>query len=181
MRIAIDIDGVIANLLKEAIRTWGAPRVPYAYSLEEMFPMVPAKEIDKWIQEPLTYRHLEPIDGAKEAVDALSGSGWRVFYVTHRPLTTKVETLTWLRSYGFDAPVRHTDKVDFVQGFDVAVEDCLSIAIQLSGICKTYLMDWSYNSGPCGDAVRVHSWGEILDDLGVKCAKYRSGGGRPTH
>jgi len=174
MRIAIDIDGVVANLLKEAIRTWGAPRVPYAYSLEEMYPMVPAEEIDKWISEPLTYRHLEPIDGAKASIDALSVSGWRVFFVTHRPLTTAVETRCWLDAYGFRWPVYHTDKIRFITHCDVAVEDCLSLAIKLSQERRTYLMDWPYNSGPCGDAIRVFSWNDIIKDLGVSSADYLS-------
>jgi len=182
MKIAVDIDGCCANLLDEAIKTWGKPRVPYSYSLEEMFPMVPEPEIIKWVENPLTYRCLEPVQYAKETLFSLAGSGWEITYLTFRPLDVQIETAIWLDANDFpDADVVCAeDKAKQLMNdpHDAVVEDSLKTALSLTEVCdNVYLIDWPYNRGACDDVIRVKGWKDILGDL---CGKYSSGGSRLT-
>lgn len=174
MLIAVDIDGVCADLLEEAIRTWGTPLVPYAYSLEEMFPMVPEREIEKWVSSPLTYQNLSPIEQAKESLVSLKKSGWHIVYATYRPFY--IETNTWLNANGFPAAdiVHATDKRDCVEECDVVVEDNLDTAVSLTEVCdNVFLVDWPYNQGPTEDAIRVRGWKDILEMLNGKFGSMR--------
>lgn len=174
MRVAIDIDGCCANLLDGAIEMWGEPRVPYSYSLEEMFPMVPTIDIINWVSSPSTYRHLAPINQAAESLSLLKKDKIKITYVTSRPFNIRIETAIWLERNSFpNAEIIHTqDKANQVRGWDVAVEDSLSTALKMSKVCNTVvLMDWPYNQGACDSVVRVSDWEEII---GVIYAKYSS-------
>lgn len=183
MKIAVDIDGCCANLLAEAVRTWGEPRVPYSYSLEEMFPMVPESEIHRWVANPLTYRKLVPLADSRESLFALVDSGYEITYVTARPLNIQIETAIWLDANDFpDADIIHAqDKAKQLKNdpHDAVVEDSLKTALSLTDVCDTvYLIDWPYNQGGCDGVIRMNGWKEIMESLS---GKFGGGSLRSAH
>lgn len=167
MRVALDIDGVLANILQEIRRMWGTPRVPSAYSIEEMYPHIPVYEIQDWVHSPVSYRHLIPVPGAQAGVAALMNKH-DVILVTSRPVFTTRETEAWLARNKFPPTLRvvyttahYKDLIASLEGVHMFVEDRLDTANRLAEVCTCYLFDWPYNKGP-SRAIRVSGWEELI-------------------
>jgi len=169
-RIACDIDGVVADFLAGAVKYWGEPQIPVAYSLEEMFPNVPEKELLTWIGLSSTYTELPLVEGAVGAIAQLRRR-YNIIFLTSRPPFTEGVTQSWLARHGLRGHglVITYDKLAVIEqrGIQIAVEDRLETARVLAGTCqRVFLMDQPYNSGPCGRAMRVNGWNEIVNLLG---------------
>jgi hypothetical protein len=177
-RIYVDLDGVVTNFWEAAQKAFGAPLTP-RYSLEETFPHIDDDHIAYWIDSPKTYLDLTPVPGAIDGIQALRHFGWRVKFVTSRPLNTSLVTESWLKRRGLitsTTQVVHVNKDEFIpnQGasFSAAVEDHLEHARLLAEFCDcTYLFNWPYNYGPAGKAMRIGDseartwWPELLEEL----------------
>lgn len=176
-KLICDIDGVAANFLAEAIRTWGDPLIPNTWSLEEMFPQVSDEQIAQFINQETTYLRLKPIEGAREGLQVLTNAGWHIVFVTSRPKHLVGITTAWLIQHGFSTaqtPVIFTNKVDIAlaRKAKAAIEDHIETARALAQVCpRVFLMDRPYNFGPCGRATRItgetdwEKWAEIVQLL----------------
>lgn len=160
-KLICDIDGVCADFLAEAIRTWGDPPIPSTWSLEEMFPQVSDEQIAQFLNQETTYLRLAPVEGAREGLQVLKNAGWNVTFVTSRPKHLTGITTAWLIQHGFSTkktPVIFTDKVGLAlaRKAKAAIEDNTDTARALAQVCpRVFLMDRPYNFGPCGKAMRV--------------------------
>jgi len=169
-RIACDIDGVVANFLAGAVEYWGEPQIPVAYSLEEMFPHIPEEDLGTWVDLPSTYVDLPLVDGAREGISRLR-EAYSITFVTSRPEFVEDATVEWLEKQGLLGLrlIVAWDKAAVIEqyGFSVAIEDDLEMARRLAQFCpRVFLLNWPYNSGPCGRAMRVNDWEEIVTILG---------------
>jgi len=172
-RIAVDIDGVVADILSTAIEYFGEPRQKGTYSFFEMFPMVPENEINQWLYLPSTYKRMPVIEGAREGILALEEMGWDVFYVTSRPSCASAATRGWL--YRNDLAVEHcpihsVDKVGTCKrkGLLTSVEDNLALARNLKkeACSQVFLINHEYNAGATGGVIRVKGWCDLIERLG---------------
>jgi uncharacterized HAD superfamily protein len=172
--LACDIDGCVANFYERVIESWGNPRIPQAYSLEEMYPHISDEQIEDFIISPDAYTDLNPVEGALEAIISLRENDWRIQFITKRPEHLELETDDWLYDHGFidigyDLPLLFVeDKLwQFKDGkYGAMVEDNLAQARGIARLCpRVFLLDMPYNNGPTGKAVRVEEWQEIVDEL----------------
>ena len=165
-RIALDIDGVVADILTGINGRFGEAQNPSEYRMEQMYPSVPEEDIVAFVSDPITYLRLEPIEGAREGFRALCAAGHQPVYITHRPVSSTDVTDLWLASHEMSAPVFYADdKALYCQtlGVEVAVDDSYDIAVSLSHSCKYVLLyNQVYNKGPNNGFVRVHSWEALV-------------------
>ena len=112
--IALDIDGVVANLL---------PVWVYQYNLE-YYDKLDYREINKWdlvhfvkescgkniykyIADPTIYNYVLPVSGAEHGVERLRDMNFRIVFVTSSPNGCSGRKYRWLNEKGFN--VKATD------------------------------------------------------------------------
>jgi len=172
--LACDIDGCVADFYQRVIEYWGEPRIPQAYSLEEMYPYISDEQIEDFVISPNAYVDLNPVEGALKAITDLRKYGWRIQFITKRPALLAVETDDWLYdngfiSIGYEIPLLFVENktAPFESGvYGAMVEDNLEQARGIAELCpRVFLLDMPYNDGFCGKAVRVEEWQQIVDVL----------------
>jgi 5'(3')-deoxyribonucleotidase len=109
MKIAIDVDGVLAEQVphalarlegsgngvsktKEDIRQWDEPLPEADTDIE--------KVIVESLNDPEFVLGMEPVEGSISAVRDLSQAGHELFIITHRPRSTLDSTCEWLKEHG---------------------------------------------------------------------------------
>jgi uncharacterized HAD superfamily protein len=138
MRIALDLDGVLADTIKVWLRIWN----------EERFPKLTYESIDTWdfwrklgIPESefagvfarawRMWEEIPPLEeGLAEKVRRLSELG-RVDVVTGRPVEERERVVLWLRKHGIGYErlvVGATDKIRL--GYEVYIDDSPIVATQ---------------------------------------------------
>ena len=178
-RILVDVDGTLC---------WNLPRICEFVDREYGVEVTPA-EIDAWdyrfepagvdIDEVIGrlftdhpewfLSDLEPVPGARQALEMLSTAGHEIQIVTHRPAETHHLTRQWLDDYGFtydqfvsDVPANKAE----VPG-DVLVDDYHGhVADAADAGMLGVLFDRPYSEPVDRErAIRVSTWSDVLETL----------------
>lgn len=178
MRLAVDIDGVLANLVADFVplmnRRFGCNLTPdditqYAF---EAVAGVPTAEMDDFIRSLIStgfYGGLTPVHGAADALRALRPQA-HIHLITSRPAELEAETRDWLHRHTipYDALTfrRRPHKLRAEDRADVVIEDDLEAALTAATLApRVFLLDYPYNrcAVPLPEAcVRVRGWDEVL-------------------
>ena len=179
MRVGLDIDGVISDSysawLQELNRHYGKNiTVLQDYEMHLVFD-VPWDEMnDFFIQNTEQLLSMpQPMQGAKEGIEALLREGHEVIYITARTPEEKDVTLRWFQKY--QIPYEHVlftgfkSKVNLIEqwGMQVFVEDyhVNAKAIANSGV-PVLLLNASYNQMELQEGItRCYSWIGLLAEI----------------
>ncbi len=190
LRLAVDIDGVLANLVADFVplmnRRFGRNLTPdditqYAF---EAVAGVSTKEMDDFMRGLIGtgfYGRLTPVRGAADALRALQPQA-HIHLITSRPAGLEAETRAWLHRHAipYDALTfrRRPHKLRAEDRADVVIEDDLEAALTAATLApRVFLLDYPYNRCVAllpEACVRVRNWGEILGYLGLSA----QGGGQ---
>lgn len=175
MKIAIDLDGVVVDLVAELL----------PFLSEEAGRMITPKDITEFdigvalglseeqmthvwkrVDEEHVYRRAQPIPGAIDSLWSLSSHD--IWFVTSRPGKLRGETETWLSRQGLGVGKllhrRDGQKVTSQDSFDLLVEDKVeALVIHTSLIRYGLLLDqpWNRVASLPENVLRVRSWKEI--------------------
>ena len=167
MKIGIELNGVILDLLGAAIKYFGEPQQKEASTFEEMFPMVTDVSLSTWLSSNRTYEEMEAIDGALKAIDELSQKH-EIYGITSIEKHLMTTTANWVVGNSVAiTSISHTSNKDIKarqSKIDIFIESEAASARRMSSICKTIVLDNPYNRFGAGpDVNRAHSWEEILE------------------
>ena len=183
MRIALDVDGVLANLIEPLLRLYE----------NETGVRISVEEVDEWdfwrkhglskqgfiellIRTWARWWEIEPIeDDVAEDVEKLNQLG-QVDIVTQRPAKTVSYVKEWLSKHGiryrkFTWVPPRTTKAKF--GYDIYIDDSPKLAEELNKLGKPMLLynqPWNRSFGETKVVRRVYSLDdciEILEDGGL--------------
>lgn len=159
MRIAMDIDGVVANtseILKEVAKDFGYVIVFDSYKPDVVGITDAEKFYNKIVVEAFSNRmeQILPYQDAVLSIPSISKYIGAITFITARRIEYQQPTLDWLNehfniSFGF-VNVPSAEKAQFIldEGFDVFVEDRLRTANQAAELgIKTYLINRPWNVG----------------------------------
>lgn len=185
MRIAIDIDDVLADSLPEFLaafnRRFGL-QVPVSEAGWEIFrryPEIPPEDIRAFFAalyqaDFLDSRPLLP--GAREGVEQLHRDGHRLFIITGRLHQDRDSTERWLTKTGLstffqevvhrdgiEAPLHKRQAAERLRP-DVLLEDEYQVAAAAAELpLRVLLFDRPWNQGPLpSQVVRIHSWPDAI-------------------
>ncbi|MGI9033142.1 MAG: 5' nucleotidase, NT5C type [Acidimicrobiales bacterium] len=183
MLIGLDLDGVLCDL-GPGVATRIAARFGLAthpatwrsYDLRRLQLGLPADRfgafLDEIFAEPALYGEAPATCGAVAGVGRLRAAGHEVVGITARPRALGAVTTSWLSARGLvlDAvhhtPVGTKATVAASLGVDATVEDNPVEAELLAEVCRSYLLDHSYNRDVAeGRAVRIFSWDDLVGRL----------------
>ena len=183
MRLGIDIDGVLADVLttwvKELNQYFNQSKRRediFAYKFEEVYD-VPWEEMDKFFRtnQQLLLCNLAPIEKAQETLVTLSKQH-EIYLITARPEEYKILTQGWLDChkipYNKIIFTDFQDKADYCKtnNIDLFIEDSLENAVSISkcGI-PVLLFDAPYNQSALPKLVsRKKDWDEIYQAIVAK-------------
>ncbi len=124
MVILVDIDGVCANLSQRWVQWYNdkyhdvlTPADFTSWRMEDHVKPACGSSVYDFLRIPGIYRQVQPIEGAREGVEALRLAGHRVVFVTSTPLEQQGEKLIWLSSHGFLRTNRGFSK-DYIEASD---------------------------------------------------------------
>lgn len=184
LRIAIDVDDVLADSLPEFIAAFNR-RFGLQVSVSEAgweifrrYPEIPPEEIRAFFAELyqadfLGSRSLLP--GAREGVEQLHQDGHHLFIITGRLHQDRNITQRWLiktglstffqevvHRDGIEAPLHKRQAAERLR-LDVLLEDEYQLAVAAAELpLRVLLFDRPWNQGPLpSQVVRIHSWPEV--------------------
>lgn len=181
LRMAIDIDGVLADLISSFLplmnrrfdRNLAASDIT-RYAFEEVA-RVPVEEMNAFIKElgqQGLYRQLGIVAGARQALRDLEPSA-HLHLITSRPPEVAEDTRAWLAANAIPYHQltfrRRPTKLLTEDRADVVVEDdrdAAAVAARLAP--RVFLLDYPYNRQGVAlpdSCVRVAGWGDILARL----------------
>lgn len=120
------------------------------------------------------YKHLEPIEGARDALHKIIETGHDIIYVTNRPTYSKQDTLDSLRMHEF--PVRELiftegkkHPIMIERGVDTIIDDSPRVIKELLRFTDVdvYVYNQPFNQNIDGEFTRVSSWAEFLEAEGI--------------
>jgi hypothetical protein len=179
--ISVDLDGVCADYVTPmraiCAAEYGIPEdtipEPDSYNLAKAtgWPIADSNEFlrvhAKAVGDHL-YRRLPVLPGTKEALDYLTGLGFRIRITTHRLIspglhqTVVSDTAAWLEEHGLPYTELCFTGDKAAISADLHVEDSPAAAIDLAlAGQQTILMDRTYNRGITG-ILRVRAWEELI-------------------
>lgn len=177
-RMAIDIDGVLADLLHDFLPLMNArfdcelrPEDITRYAFEDVA-RVPAEEMSSFmagLADTDFYRRLLPLPGVPQALRCLQDR-YHLHLVTSRPARLKDQTLAWLAEHGIPyhrlSFRRRPHKVFPEDAVDVVVEDDRDAAAHAAQFAsRVFLLDYPYNRQGVelpDHCLRVRDWNEIV-------------------
>jgi 5'-nucleotidase len=170
--IAVDVDGVCADLHTEWLRRYNA-EFSDTLTVERIhqWDMVPAvkpacgKQIYKYLNQPDLYEHVPVIGGAKEGVDGLRDSGWRVVFVTSCTKGMADQKWEWLERHHFLAPTKG-QSADLIIAHDKSLIRADALLDDYDGnlgpwMRRGILLDAPYNRAAIGSWTRISRWSEV--------------------
>lgn len=186
MKIGIDLDDVLADSLPHYLQAFNrrfgldVELADAAWRIADRFPHIPRQEADGFFSELIedgffSSRPLFP--GAKEAVEALSEDGHRLYIITGRSPQEEAITRRWLMTHAgvwshFEAvmhrvrdPVgHHKSSAASELQLDLFIEDELAVALAVAETAiPVLLFDHPWNQGPLSHTMcRIRSWSEAL-------------------
>lgn len=168
MRIGLELDGVVCDILSEAVKTFGSPQQQGAFAFDELYPLIEIDELQEWLESPGTYTNISAITNSIIGMAHLS-KRHRLFIITERPAHLEEVTRSWLyQKLAPDVSIQFGGEKDIEVPrlmLDVFVDSSAQSARVLSRTCRTYVMDCVYNRFGIGDAVRVKDWDHLIREL----------------
>lgn len=179
-KIAIDIDGVCANLVADMIpEAWHRFGVKFRYDLvtvHDMTACTPLKshQLHELFSDRKFMGSLLPIRGAVAATNKLADLGWEIHYLSSRSRHLEDMTGDWLAGHGFpqgDVAVGHFGKTRYLveNRIHTMVDDCLShIMAAQEYLVFPLLYNQPWNQiilAQDSYIIRVKGWHQILDEL----------------
>jgi len=167
MKIGLELNGVVFDLLGAAIEYFGEPQQLEATTFEEMFPMVPDASLYTWLSLKSTYERMQPIPEALKSLDELSQEH-ELVGITSIEKHLMSTTANWVIANGVAvSSVSHTINKDIrarQAKVDIFIESDAIAARAMSKICRVIILDNPYNRFGAGcDVKRASSWKEILE------------------
>lgn len=184
LRIGIDVDGILANFNKAyremLIKVSGRDLIPETFepptwNYATVFGYTKEEDAAAWKEitsDPIFWRRLGVLPGAREMLDAIDDARHAVYFITTRPgVSTQHQTETWLRNFVLAPTVliakTSEDKGVLARGLglthfiDDKPENCLAVKSHIPS-CHVYLLDALYNRWAGWDAryndiVRIYS------------------------
>jgi uncharacterized HAD superfamily protein len=169
MKIGIELNGVVFDVLQAATEYFGEPQQREATTFEEMFPMVTDLSLSTWLSSKRTYNRMNAIDGALKALDELSQEH-EIVGITSIEKHLMNTTANWILANSVAvSSVSHTANKDIrarQSKVDIFIESNAAEARAMSKVCKTIILDNPYNRFGAGCNVkRASSWQEILEAI----------------
>jgi len=167
MKIGIELNGVVFDLLRAATEYFGEPQQREAATLEEMFPMVADPSLSTWLTSKRTYERIHPIHGALKYIDELSQEH-EIIGITSIEKHLMNTTANWILANGLMvSSVSHTINKDIKarqMKTDIFIESDAAAARAMAKTCRTIILDNPYNRFGAGCNVeRAYSWKEIVE------------------
>lgn len=180
-RILVDVDGTLCfnlprlcefveleygvEIAREEITDWSFRFEEAGVGIEEVITRL-FEERPQWFLSDL-----DPVPGAKQALDALAAAGHEIQIVTHRPAETHHLTQRWLDEQGmhYDGYVEDVPANKAEVSGDVLVDDFHGhVADAVDAGMHGVLFDRPYTESVGHEqAIRVSTWTDVLDALGV--------------
>lgn len=178
MIIAVDVDGVCADLHAEWLKRYNAEfHDDLTVERIRQWDMVPAvkpecgKQIYKYLNQSDLYEHVPVIDGAKAGVDELRDLGWRVVFVTSCTKGMADQKWEWLERHHFLAPTKGQSP-DLIIAHDKSLIRADALLDDYDGnlgpwMRRGILLDAPYNRAAIGSWTRIHQWRDVPRALAV--------------
>lgn len=173
MRIAIDVDDVLNDLMGEVLRLFNAQCGKQyklddftAYDLDRCIDRQDANQLKKYFNLPMIWDNLEPIDGAVESVCMLVTEGHDVYLVTNHQPDSYGMKFEWIRRhFPFVKPENIACMAaKGILNVDVMIEDKLETL--LSGGCYERVLrnkPWNqYDKDYIRGVYRCDDWNQIM-------------------
>lgn len=132
-KVVVDIDGVLADFEGAFCKEFGHDNRELV-SLEKRYPLR-AKEITKYINDPISYKNLDLLLVGKQITDFLYNSGYEISLVTSRPMGCYYTTRDWLfrhrvNFFSLTVDPHKTSRIKAMKPL-FAVDDLLSVQMAL--------------------------------------------------
>lgn len=170
--IAVDVDGVCADLHAEWLKRYNAEfNDDLTVGRIAQWDMVPAvkpecgKQIYKYLNQLDLYANVPVIEGAKDGIDRLHDEGWRVVYVTSCTKGMADQKWEWLERHHFLAPTKGQSP-DLILAHDKSLIRADALLDDYDGnltgwMRRGILFDAPYNRSAIGPWTRIHHWGDV--------------------
>jgi len=167
MLVAIDIDGVLADIGTQIFQILGEPENKTVYDLYQAYPESVHDRISELIISPYFYWSMDKSVGALDFMYNLLKQGHTAMYMTMRPDGMQRVTVDWLAFTNF--PVLSIifagdfgGKVPLLRkmGCDILVDDCPEIAADFAQYGTSIIVqnpEWPYGYSDYGDAITVEN------------------------
>ena len=174
IKIAIDFDNVINNLLEKTLEIYNAQSGKNiqtsditSYNFYECLDKKDAEGIVRLFKNKALWDSLVPIEGARDGLKKLVDAGHKVYIVTATAPENFTWKITWLKKYfpffNADNVIRMMDK-SLIQA-DILIEDCAEQLVKHKS-CDRICLDYPYNRN-VSDYIygirRCKNWTEILE------------------
>jgi uncharacterized HAD superfamily protein len=174
-RIAIDIDGVIYDIVDSTIRYLRELETPVilnrkdwtTYKLSGCCNISYTDEKELFLNTKLY--NGKPIENSIESIKELVSKGWIIYLITARDFDALYSlTIKWLQEYHvpFHKLIFSKDKISFLkkESIDFFVEDYDTTALEArcNNIKNVYLIDAPYNQNALG-ITRVKNLAEVVN------------------
>lgn len=170
--IAVDVDGVCADLHAEWLKRYNAEYSDdLTVSRIAQWDMVPAvkpecgKKIYKYLNDPDLYANVPVIEGAHDGITALRDDGWRVVFVTSCTKGMADQKWDWLERHCFLAPTKG-QSADLIIAHDKSLIRADALLDDYDGNLGSWmrrgiLLDAPYNRAAIGAWTRIRKWSEV--------------------
>jgi len=164
--VALDIDGVLADIVPSMIAEWGEPKrwdvhnAALSYGMSE-------EDVVAVFGSPAFVEAMVPLAGAVEAAWELANAGYEIHYMTCRPREVAQATIAWLKKYNFPGgKIFHMlsgpEKAWMVirGNYEFLVEDHPTTAAEVAEYKLVFIVQdeaWPYAMQGYGDALPVSS------------------------
>jgi len=187
MRIGIDIDGVMCDLMRPVVRRINNKYHTH-YRVEDITEWNPKnwenadgkkieleKEVREFLADATAALTPFPIAGAFEAVTKLQNDGHSIIFVTGRQDSPDImnHTLKWMQRYYHNpqtVPIMHTSNKAAVE-VDLFIDDNYDIACDIADAGRPVILvtrPWNINCGPAPVFLtRLAGWDDILGFIGA--------------
>jgi len=180
MKIAIDLDGVVVNLVGQMLPKLSelAGRRVSPVDIVE-FDIGAALELNRrqmeelwaWLRQTDSYRRARPVEGALGAILRLKQlAGRSILFVTCRPEELRPETTDWLQSHGLaEFPLMFRPEGPKVLASDQAamlIEDDPRDIHALSRLVERLILlerPWNRSARLPANCLRVPRWRDVVD------------------
>ena len=174
--IALDVDGVVADLLTNWLRWYNLdyndnlkPEEITRWETWEFTKPECGKKIIDYLKNPHIYDHVLPTLGAVEAISKLRMGGYRIIYATVTPIETTGVKYEWLKKFNLIDHMR-----DYIEVTDkgliranVLVDDKPENLDHFLGTGILFSQPW--NAGRFeGRGYCAHGWREVVDIIQTK-------------
>jgi 5'-nucleotidase len=171
MIIAIDVDGVCADLLTNWLR-WYNRDYNDDLTVDEITAWDTAlfvkpecgTKIYAYLDDPALYDDTLPYYGALETIKVLKTLGHRVIYPTTTPMASSGRKFNWLKQYGFI-----TDKKDYVETSDksliradVLLDDYYKNLDGFVGKKILWSQPWNYDKKEDKNYLYAVTWADVV-------------------